>query len=76
MVKYNMKFANLLNTYGKEDKIICLANLSRLGNKLFEKDKWNFNPYSYDSETVTSDSGNWYHVTIGNITVPICYRLK
>lgn len=61
-----MKFDNLLNTYGKENKIICLANLSRLGNKLFEKDKWNFNPYSYDSETVTSDSGNWYHVTIGN----------
>ena len=60
-----MEIIEILNKHGKENRKQVLQILNNFGNKLFIKDNWNFVD-SYDSETISTDRSNWYHVTIGD----------
>lgn len=60
-----MKIKEILNKHGKRNREHVLQTLDDLGNKLFIKNKWDFIESS-DSETISVDKGDWYHVTIGN----------
>ena len=60
-----MKFEDILTTHGKKNKYAVRTRLIKLGNGLYDKNNWSFN-HLYDSETATSNKGDWYHVTIGD----------
>lgn len=59
-----MTFDNILKTYGTESRKLILNDALKLGHKLYGKPNWVFN-HSYDSETLTSISGNKCNISIG-----------
>ena len=59
-----MKFDNIVNVNGKITNEKAISRLSKLGNKLFGNDKWDF-INGYDSETSTLSSGKLQYVVIG-----------
>lgn len=59
-----MKFDEILNKYGKNERLPIYNRLILLGNRLLGKNKWEFDN-TYDSETITLPISREYSVKIG-----------
>lgn len=59
-----MKFNKILEKYGKTTNSEVMSEILKLCDRTFDVGKWDL-VNEYDSMTISSDSGDWYHVYIG-----------